>query len=115
MDHSMLVHKANGLQNLLSEALNLKLCQPLATFDLFVKGGVAAKLHYYVNVLFVLKEVFELDDVGMMHASVNPDLALQFLFSARLRQRGLRHNFDSLQMIQLEVPDFVDFSEAALA
>ena len=99
MDHAVLVHVLDGLQDLLGVALHLKLTESLAALDLLVEGGVAADLHDYVNVLLVFKEVFELDDVRVVHRAVDSNLTLQLLLRSRLSQRSLRDYLDCLDIV----------------
>ena len=99
MDHAVLVHVLDGLQDLLGVALHLKLTESLAALDLLVEGGVAADLHDYVNVLLVFKEVFELNDVRVVHRAVDSNLTLQLLLRSRLSQRSLRDYLDCLDIV----------------
>lgn len=80
MDNSVLMHVFDRLQYLRPIALYLKLRQSLTPLYLLIQSGVAAQLHYNVDVLLVFEKVLKLDHIRMVHRSVDTDLTLKFLF-----------------------------------
>ena len=115
MDHSMLVHVFYCLQYLLAIALDLELTQSFSSFDLLIESWIAAQLHDDVNVFVIFKEVLKLDNVWMVHWSMNFYLTLQLLLRSWLCKRTFRYNLDSLGVIKLQIADFVHFGKASFA
>lgn len=111
VDHPVLVHVLDCLQDLLSVALHFQFGKSLTPLDLLVQSRVTAQLHYDVHILVVFKEVLELDNIRVVHSSVDFDLALQLLFGSLFCQGGLGDDFDSLSVVQFHITDLVHFCE----
>lgn len=84
MNDPVLVHVLDGLQYLLTVALDLELREPLTPLNLLVECRVAAQFHHDVDILVVFKKVFELDNIGVVHGAMDFDLTLQLVLGTRL-------------------------------
>lgn len=114
MNDPLRVHVAKSLQNLHRIALGFNFGQALPSFHLIIQGRIWAQFHSYVDILFVFKKVFKLDDPRMVQRPMNSNLTLQFLFGSRLCQSGLRHNLDRQQFVGFQGSQLVHFREASL-
>lgn len=74
MNDAMTVKVLNGGTDLVDVALHLELVKALTAAQQLVQGLVLAQLQEDVDVLCVLKEVFEAYDVVLVKRAVNLDL-----------------------------------------
>ena len=79
MNNIDLMHVLDGLEKLLHEVLDLRLCEALPTFNHFVHGLVLTELKKDVTIHLVFEEMLVLTNVRMLETAVDLNFGLKLL------------------------------------
>jgi hypothetical protein len=79
MNHTLVMHVFDRINELVHEVSRFRFCQSLPPFDKLVNALVVAEFKENVTVVSILKEVLVFTNVSVLQGSMNFNLRLQLL------------------------------------